>query len=87
MLRLLFSAAPPRQASPLTSPAEKSAFMFLSNSQVVLPWATLTEPGAKAALSCVPAQTRTAEQLYAHRNTRTSPAYSTNALSAYPPTL
>lgn len=47
----------------LTSPAEKSAFMFLSKSQVVLPWATLTEPRAKTALSSVPAQTSTGESV------------------------
>lgn len=50
MQPLLLSAAPPCLASPLTSPAANSAFMFFSKSQVVLPRATLTEPGAKAAL-------------------------------------
>lgn len=59
MLRLLSSLAPPQQAPSLTSPAEKSAFMFFSKSQVVLPRATLTEPGAKAALGSVPAQAHT----------------------------
>lgn len=48
LLLLSSSTAPPQQASRLTSPAEKSAFMFFSKSQVVLPRATLTEPGAKA---------------------------------------
>lgn len=58
MLLLLFSStAPPKQASPLTSPAEQSAFMFFSKSQVVLPRATLAEPGAKAACSSVAVQT------------------------------
>jgi len=69
LLVLLSSAAPPRQrASPLTSPAEKSAFMFFSKSQVVLPRATLTEPGAKAARRSVAAQTHSAThaQLFKH---------------------
>lgn len=59
MLLLLSSAAPPLHATPLASPAEKSAFMFFSKSQVVLPRATLTEPGAKAALGSAPARTHT----------------------------
>lgn len=48
-------------ASPPTPqpPTEKSAFMFFSKSQVILPRATSTEPGAKAALACVPARTHT----------------------------
>lgn len=65
MLLLLFWAAPPQRASPLTSPAAKPAFMFVSKSQVVLPWATLTEPGAKATIGSVPAQTHTAKDTYA----------------------
>lgn len=66
MLLLLFSStAPPQQASPLTSPAEQSAFMFFSKSQVVLPRATLTEPGAKSARGGSVANTWTAT--HAHR--------------------
>lgn len=62
LLHLFSSTAPPQQASPLTSPAEQSAFMFFSKSQVVLPRATLTEPGAKAVRSYRAAQTH--EQQY-----------------------
>lgn len=90
---LLSSAAPPQQASPLTSPAEKSAFMFFSKSQVVLPRATLTEPGAKAALSSVPAQAHTRERvagtftaIHAHDYSSTHWQPSTNVPSSYPPT-
>lgn len=93
MLLLLSSAAPPQQASPLTSPAEKSAFMFFSKSQVVLPWATLTEPGAKAALGSVPAQTHTGERAAGMLATTHARDYSSahhqpssDAASSYPPT-
>lgn len=89
MLLLLSSAAPPQKASPLTSPAEKSAFMFFSKSQVVLPRATLTEPGAKAALASVPAQAHAQERVAgtlttAHDYSRAPPPW--DQCSLFPPT-
>lgn len=59
-------------------PAETSAFMFFSKSQVTLPRASLTEPGAKAALSPASTQARSPRT---HAITQASPLR-----PAYPPT-
>lgn len=58
----------PQQASSLTTPAGKSAFMFISSTHVKSLWAVFSGPGAKSALN-LPEQTCAEREYCTHRNT------------------